>query len=131
VVKEMSWLIPTAIGAGVVFFCLYVFLFIFLTGSSNQGRPYDKFIMDICSPKGDGDFFKTVFTFGYCKRTVKRFLQYYRLKFFPQPTAELHKPAPDATIVTLNGETRSLVRDYVEECQKLRIPLILNMGSYT
>jgi hypothetical protein len=127
----MLWLyLGLAASGGVVLF-LYIFLFIFLSGEGNRGRAYDKFIMAICSPQGDGAFFMTVFTFGYLKRTWKRFLQHYRLKLFPQPTATLNKPAPDAAVVTLSGEKRSLLKDFIQETQKMNMPLILNMGSYT
>jgi hypothetical protein len=111
---------------------LYIFAFVFLPSdpeSTNKGRPYDKFIMDTCSPKGDAAFFQTVFTFGYLKRTTKKFFQYYRLKLFPQPQASVGRPCPDATLVTLEGKIKSLIDDYVKK--EPNMPLILNMGSYT
>jgi hypothetical protein len=41
----------------------------------------------------------------------------------------LGKPCPDASVVTLDGEKRSLLTDFVLTCPST--PLILNMGSYT
>lgn len=120
------------LGLGVASFALffYIFIFIFISGSSNTGQAYDKFIMTICSPKGDGEFFKTVLTWGYFKRSFKRFYQHYRLVLFPQPRAELGKPCPDATVITLENQgVRSLLRDYIDNAGDM--PVILNMGSYT
>jgi len=124
--------IPAIVGAvgivGVALF-LYIFAFIFTNGSSPQGRSYDKFIQDMCNPKGQFSFLQTVLTYGYLKRTTKLCIRHWRLKLFPQPTAELGKPCPDATLVTLNNESKSLLRDYVHK--DTHIPLILNFGSYT
>lgn len=117
-----------SLGAGFALF-VYIFLFIFLSGPEARSKAYDKFVMEICSPNGDFAFIKTVFTFGYFKRSFKRFCQYYRLKLFPQPRAEVGKRAPDATVVTLDGEKRSLLKDFLLDAGDM--PVILNMGSYT
>ncbi|RYG70458.1 hypothetical protein EON64_00120 [archaeon] len=84
---------------------VYIFIFIFISGSKNSGKAYDKFVMEICSPKGDGAFLKTVLTFGYFKRSFKRFYQYYKLKLFPVPTAVLGGKCPDAQLVTLGKQS--------------------------
>jgi hypothetical protein len=107
----------------------YVLSLIITNGSSPQGKTYDKFVQDICNPKGRFSFLRTVLTYGYLKRTTKLCLRHWHMKLFPQPTAELGKPCPDAALVTLNGEARSLLRDYVQK--ESHIPLILNFGSYT
>eukprot|EP01031_Cornospumella_fuschlensis_P046488 gene46488-56926_t len=92
---------------------IYIFIFIFISGSKSTGQVYDKFVMDICSPKGDGAFIKTVFTYGYFKRSFKRFYQHYKLKLFPVPQATLGEKCPDAELVRLDGTACQLLRDYV------------------
>lgn len=106
----------------------YVWIFIFISGSCNTGQAYDKFIMNICSSSGLA-FFKTILTWGYLKRSFKNCLRHYRLKFFPVPAAELWKPCPEATLVDLHGNTKYLLKDYIN--QPSSMPIILNMGSYT
>ncbi len=105
----------------------YIFVFIFVSGSKPSGGNYDKFVHETCSSKTP--FIKTVLTFGYFKRTFKQFYQHYKLKLFPVPKAQLGKACPDAKLVTLNGEMKSLLANYVNVNPE--IPLILNMGSYT
>ena len=124
---------PYVIGGGVLILAaaallVYIFLFIFLSGSHATGAEYDKFIMDICSPSGSSSFFKTVLTFGYFKRSFKNFYTYYKVLLFPVPTATLGGPCPDAKLVALDG-TATRLQDYIDSTRG--IPLILNMGSYT
>jgi hypothetical protein len=109
---------------------LYIFAFIFLSGSKATGAAYDAFVMDICSPNGDKAFIRTVFTWGYFKRSFKQFYQHYRLKWFPVPKATLGSRCPDAKLVSLDGEELSLLDDFVNKMDP-DMPLILNMGSYT
>ena len=106
----------------------YVWIFIFISGSANKGQPYDKFIMDICS-SSTFSFFKTLLSWGYFKRSFKTFYRHYRLKFFPVHFAELGKKSPDAKLIDLDGNVKSLLKDYIEKSYSM--PLILNMGSYT
>lgn len=106
----------------------YIWIFIFVSGSANKGQAYDQFIMDICS-KSTFSFFKTLLSFGYLKRSFKTFYRYYRLKFFPVEFAQLGKKSPDAKLIDLNGNEKSLLKDYIEKSYDM--PLILNMGSYT
>ncbi len=126
----MSSIQYAAIGGGITAlgFFLYSWQFIFLHGSSPSGKAYDLFVKKVCS-SGDVDFLKTILTFGYYKKSFSRMIWYYRLKFFPVPTATLGESAPDAKIVTLDGQVKSLLKDYINVNSD--IPLILNMGSYT
>lgn len=51
---------------------------------------------------------------------------------FPKlfPSFELYKPAPDASLVKLDGTTTCQLSDYIRQCQAADMPLVLNMGSY-
>lgn len=106
----------------------YVWIFIFISGSSNKGTAYDEFIMKICSTN-NWSFFRTLLSLGYLKRSFKNMYRYYKLKFFPIPFAKLGGQCPDAGLVDLNGNRKSLLLDY--SMKNPTIPLILNMGSYT
>lgn len=107
----------------------YLWIFIFIGGSSPKGQPYDKFIMDICT-SSDFNFFKTLLCWGYFKRSAKECIKAYKLWFFPVPMAELGGKAPDAKLVDLDGKSKSLVEDYIKKMGPSR-PLIINIGSYT
>lgn len=125
----ISTLIVLALGAGIFILILYIFAFVIVFGPQPKGKEYDKFIMDLSAPQGDASFIKTVLTWGYFKRSFREFIKYYKLKFFPVSKATLGKRCPDATLVSLDGTVKSLLKDYVDIDQD--IPLILNMGSYT
>jgi hypothetical protein len=118
-----------AIFGGAVLLFLHVFLFIFTSGSSpGKDAAQDEFIDQTCAP--NKTLINTVVTWGYFKATWRRCKNYYRLLLFPQPRAILGKIAPDAKIVNLTGEEKSLVSDYISK-MPMGMPLILNMGSYT
>ena len=120
------YLISFGIVASLLLF--YIWIFIFISGAPSKGREYDKFVMKICSKSG-WTFFRTLLTWGYFKRSFKTFLRHYRLKFFPVPQAELNCIAPNAQLVSLDGSKTTLWSKYISETEKM--PLILNMGSYT
>jgi len=117
------------LGAGVLGLGLYVFGFIFLSGSSpGKNKGQDDFIDKTCT--GEKGLVKTVLTWGYAKATWRRFINRYKLVIFPQPQAMLGKAAPDAKLATLDGKEQFLLRDHVEKMAP-GMPLILNMGSFT
>lgn len=45
-------------------------------------------------------------------------------------TARVGRPAPDAHIVSLSGESKNLVKDYIKRMPR-GMPLVLNIGSYS
>ncbi len=110
-------------------FYIWIFIFVIPGGTGPSGKPYDKFIMQICS-KSDFSFFKTLLSWGYFKRSFKTFVRFYKLALFPVEFALLGKPSPDAKLIGLDGKEKSLLADYIKKCPA-GIPLILNMGSYT
>jgi len=119
----MNWLIIA------VFFVLvlvaistYAVLFIFIHGSSPAQR------MNML--KNLRRVVKTALTWGFAKASVRRFVNHYRLVMFPQPQAMMGCAAPDAQVVTLNGEVKGLVSDFIQK-MPTGMPLVLNMGSYT
>lgn len=114
---------------GVVFgaLMLYCWSFIMRIGTGPSGKPYDEFVFQVCSPKGEEAFMKTTYTWGFFKRSFKRCFRYYKLKLFPVPFARLGKKCPDAKLIALDGKVKSLLKDYV--LKEPSIPLILNMGS--
>ena len=114
---------------GALALVIYIFLFPFLSGSKNSGGAYDKFVMEICCPKGDDTFLQTLLSWGYFKRSFKNFVRHYRLKLFPVPSAQLGKRCPDCQVVTLDGKVKSLLKDYLEVDSDL--PIVINLGSYT
>jgi hypothetical protein len=120
------WWGAIALVLGVLLSFVYIWTFIFISGSRHTGKPNDELIMRLCS-KGNTSFAQTLFTWGYLKRSFKNFYRYYRLKLYPAPFAKLGNRCPDARLVDLDGNMRSLL-DYELDFD---IPLILNMGSYT
>lgn len=112
-------------------FYIYIWNFTLLESPAPFNAKYNKFVMKVSSPKGVKQFIRTLFSFGYFRKSFARFLRYYRLKIFPVSRAEAGEKAPDATLVTLDGQTRSLLKDYILDPRFNDIPLILNMGSYT
>jgi hypothetical protein len=110
-------------------FYIWIFIFVIPGGAGPSGKPYDNFIMKICS-SSDLAFFRTILTWGYFKRSFKTFYKFYKLALFPVPFAKLGGVAPDAKLVDLDGNSKSLLLDYIKKCPP-SIPLILNMGSYT
>lgn len=110
-----------------VLLCLYVVAFMFLHGDGPKGTKHDKWINTVCAPEG---IFETVKSWGYVKASWTRFYNVYRLKLFPQDSAEVGKRAPEAKLISLEGKELSLLRDYVQKVPK-GMPLVLNMGSYT
>ena len=107
---------------------LLIFTHIFMSGGPDKNDlENNKFIQDTC---GKEKFIKSIFTIGYIKASIRRFIADYKLLIFPQPQAELGKFAPDCNLVNLNGQSLSLLEDYIKKCPK-GMPLILNMGSYT
>jgi hypothetical protein len=107
---------------------LYIWTFIFIRNSGPKGQPLNEYVMKLCS-KRSLSFARSLFTWGYCKRAFKNCYRYYRLKLYPAPFAKLGKRCPDAKLVDLDGNVRSLLADYVD--LNSDIPLVLNMGSYT
>lgn len=75
-------------------------------------------------------FFKRMITFGFFKSSLRRYLASWRVTIFPQPIATPGKSAPDAELVSLEGQCCSLLQDYILKTPA-GMPLILNMGSYT
>lgn len=100
-------LVPAiGIGVGVVCTAAYIFGFIFIHGSiPGANKKQDEFIDKTCAPSG---LLKTVLTWGYTKATWRRFLVHYKGVLYPQPQAKLGQRAPDAVLITLDGQARSL-----------------------
>jgi predicted metal-dependent hydrolase len=125
-----KWLL---IFEGILFLALallfYIFVFLFIPRKYEPRKMVEKIIVWVKSPTAVLKFWRTILTIGYMKRAIKKFYQYYRLKFSPQPRAEEGKSCPNATVVNLDGEMKSLLHDFVQVDP--HIPLILNMGSYT
>jgi hypothetical protein len=113
----------------VVAVLIYALMYMFLMGSSPGDNPaLDAFIQSTLSSKSDKNgFMKSVFTFGYMKASLRRFWAAHRV-YFSMTVAEKGKTAPDALVVTIRGEEKSLRGEYIK---KTSVPLILNMGSYT
>lgn len=120
------WIAAIAAPLAIAF---YIWVYIFISGSSPKGKAYDKFIMDICT-SSDFNFFKTLLCWGYFKRSAKECFKAYKLRFFPVPMAKFGEKAPDAKLVDLNGKSLSLVEDYIKKMGPSK-PLIINIGSYT
>lgn len=115
-------------GVSGIGFGLYVFGYIFLSGSTpGKNKNQDKFIDDVCAPTG---LLKTVLTWGYFKATVRRFIHDSYALIYRVPTAKLGGPALDAKLIALDGSSRRLFADYIHK-QPAGVPLILNMGSFT
>ena len=96
-------LVPViGVGVGVVCTAAYIFGFIFIHGSiPGANKKQDEFIDKTCAPSG---LLKTVLTWGYTKATWRRFLTHYKGVLFPQPQAKLGQRAPDAVLITLDGQ---------------------------
>ena len=106
----------------------YVFGFIFIHGSAPAaGSKHHKWINETCAPEG---LHISVFTWGYFKSSFRRFSNYYKNKLLGTPVASAGKAALDARLVDLQGNEKSLLRDYILRMPKGK-PLFLNMGSYT
>jgi len=106
---------------------LYILLYMFLMGSSaGKNAALDAFISNTL---GDGGMLPTVLTYGYVKATVRRFLAAYRA-WLTMTIAEEGGDVLDASVITLQGQEKSLLADYVA-CMPTDMPLIMNMGSYT
>lgn len=125
----MAWITTIAAIVAPLGLLFYLWVYIFISGSSPKGGAYDKFIMGICT-SSDFNFFKTLLCWGYFKRSAKECIKAYKLYFFPVPMAKLGGKAPDAKLVDLNGNSKSLVEDYIKKMGP-SIPLIINIGSYT
>jgi hypothetical protein len=111
--------------AGILY---YIGSFVMVKYSSpNKDPEYDKWVRDVCAPTG---ILKTLLTVGYFKASLKIIFRHYKQFFLSIPVAELGKPAPDACVVDLCGNKKSLRNDYFANMQK-SMPLILNFGSYT
>ena len=116
------------IGLILLVLIFYIFAFIFVSGSSPSGKPYDSFVDKTCSPSQTA-FFKTVFTWGYFKASYRRFHNFYKLKILRRPQASLGSKCPcDINLIRLDGSTKSLGAYLLEagDC-----PVVLNFGSYT
>ena len=122
------WIVLGLVSSALFSALFYVWIFIFISGSSSKGDPYDEFIMKICAAS-NLSFFRTLLTWGYLKRSFKNCYRYHKLKWFPVPEAKLGSFCPDAKLVDLKGGYKSLLSDYASQYEN--IPLILNMGSYT
>ena len=96
-------LVPAiGVGVGVVCTAAYIFGFIFIHGSiPGANKKQDEFIDKTCAPSG---LLKTVLTWGYTKATWRRFLEHYKGVLYPQPQAKLGQRAPDAMLITLDGQ---------------------------
>jgi len=115
------------LGACLVALIIYVLLYMFLMGSSaGKNAALDSFIINTL---GDGGMLKTVLTLGYVKATARRFFAAYRA-WLTMPIAEEGGDVLDAAVITLQGEEKSLLADYIAGLPT-DMPLILNMGSYT
>ena len=129
---------------------LHAWLFVLLS-SQPKGQPYDDFILRISSPKGFFHFVKTLFTYGlelaifyyifiifanlyffmncrYLKYSIKTCYRYYNSLLSGSARAMLGKTCLDTSVVTLEGEVRSLRAFFPGNPS---VPIILNMGSYT
>jgi len=126
--NNVATIVIVSIIIGVCIF-LHTWLFVIMGGSQPCGKPYDNFIMQICSPKGYLHFISTVFTWGYFKCSMKMCFRYYMSQLLAAPKAKIGSKCPDMKVISLDGQTLSLLSDYV--MQDPSIPLILNMGSYT
>lgn len=125
-----TWAVAGALSVAGASAALYVFAFIFISGSAPGklgNSAQDKFIDQTCN--GKSGLLPTVLTLGYCKATVRRFVASWKLLVWPQPQAMVGKPAPDAALVTLDGRQVQL-SEYLSAVPP-GMPLVLNMGSFT
>jgi hypothetical protein len=110
---------------------LYGLGYMFLMGSSPGDHPaLDSFIKSTLS-SGSGKssgMMDSILTFGYVKATFRRFFATYRA-YFTMDIAQLGKKAPDATVSTLCGESRTLHSIFQSVAKGT--PIVLNCGSYT
>jgi len=101
---------------------------VFRSGTPDDDEPeHNAWIM---SKIGGNKFFNSLYSFGYWKASLRRFIADYKLLLFPQPQAVAGACVVDCQLVDLQGNELSLLRDIVEKCPP-GVPLILNMGSYS
>jgi len=123
----MMWLAIFITMLATLSVCVYMLMYMFLMGSSpGKNAALDAFIK---SSLGDGGMLKTVLTFGYVKATVRRCVATYRA-WLTMSIAKEGGLALDALVVDLQGQEKSLLKDFVAPVPH-GMPLILNMGSYT
>jgi hypothetical protein len=82
----------------------------------------------LCGYK-DGGFMWSLCRMNYITFTLKQAARHYYLKLFPQPRAEVGQKAPDAALVTLDGQLTSLAKYFADAPRNC--PVVLNFGSYT
>lgn len=126
---NMWTLITLSLMFGLLF--IYGLGYMFLMGSSPGEHPaLDAFIKSTLST-GDGKgrgMLDSVLTFGYVKATFRRFYATYRA-YFTMTIAQEGKQAPDAAVVTLSGELKTL--HAIFQSVPSGHPIVLNCGSYT
>jgi len=104
--------------------------FPFLVGSSPDVDPkYAEFVMRVCGYQ-NGGFLWTLCSWHYFTWSLRQMLQHHYLQLFPGTIAAPGQQAPDAEIVTLTGQAKSLLKDYIQALPA-DVPMVLNFGSYT
>lgn len=107
-----------------------IWLFPILYESKPSGSEYDKFVFKVSSPKGPHHFLLSLFSIGYFKLALKRLYIKLKKQFTPAKRFVKHlEKAIDAKLVTIDGRSLSLLKDYVKKFYD--IPLVINIGSCT
>jgi hypothetical protein len=101
---------------------LFVWLFNFI-----KYMPFSVLKERLSSAQGRGHMFRTSCSFGFGKSSVRVFRKYLYLLRNPPPIARMGYVAPDCTLVDLNGENKSLHKDFLNT----DIPIVITMGSYS
>ena len=109
---------------------VYMWLFIFIHSAAESKKFQQKMWMRLSSFQGISQLLHTMFSWGFLKVSVRRFVRFHVNWWRQCATAQLGRMAPDVPICTSKGEVKSLLKDYIQR-QPANCPLVLNFGSYT
>ncbi len=78
-----------------------------------------------------GGFFNTLLSTGYARLAIDRFVRGWSANLGLIRRVEQGQAAKDAALLTLDGQKRSLLNDYILKPAYKGQPIVLNFGSYT
>jgi hypothetical protein len=107
-------------------FCVGSFLFIWLFNFIKY-MPFSVLKERLSTAQGRGHMFRTSCSIGFGKSSFRVFLRYIYLIRNPPPIARMGSVAPDCALVNLQGENKSLHKDFLIS----DIPVVITMGSYS
>jgi hypothetical protein len=126
----LIWSLVTTLLLSVALF-IYAALFMIIHKSKPRDpvkqRNHSKWVSTVCAPEG---IINTVYSWGYVRASFTRCWNYYKVRIWPVPFALEGQKAPDAKLVDLHGNPKSLLHDYIQAMPAGK-PIILNMGSYS